>query len=197
MRQSGSGNRLDGARAKWSRRHVGEFSFGVRSLISSPFRIDHATSRHREPDHQLALSASPAATSGSTTKASPTRSSKPDESAILRPHRPARKKGSKQLQFDTEWTQDRIEENEFINRIRARVKLWREGGYVGVTPTTARLLDYWTDPSARRSSSSARSRRSKPPSTSPRWPEIRRRLDREQTPRGQRRRPTPACPAWP
>jgi type III restriction enzyme len=58
-----------------------------------------------------------------------------------------RKKGSKQLQFDTEWTQDRIEENELVNRIRSRVRLWREGGYVGVTPTTARLLAYWNDPS--------------------------------------------------
>ncbi len=57
-----------------------------------------------------------------------------------------RKKGSKQLQFDTEWTQDRIEENELVNRIRSRVRIWREGGYVGVTPTTARLLAYWTDP---------------------------------------------------
>ena len=57
-----------------------------------------------------------------------------------------RKKGSKQLQFDTEWTQDRIEENELVNRIRARVRIWREGGYVGVTPTTGRLLAYWTDP---------------------------------------------------
>jgi len=57
-----------------------------------------------------------------------------------------RKKGQKQLEFDTEWTQDRIEENKLVNQIRARVKLWREGGYIGVTPTTSRLLDYWTDP---------------------------------------------------
>src|SRR5512136_2943198 len=57
-----------------------------------------------------------------------------------------RKKGQKQLEFDTEWTQDRIEENKLVNQIRARVKLWREGGYVGVTPTTRRLLVYWTDP---------------------------------------------------
>ena len=28
----------------------------------------------------------------------------------------------------------------------AASRLWREGGYVGVTPTTARLLAYWTDP---------------------------------------------------
>ena len=56
-----------------------------------------------------------------------------------------RKKG-KQLVFDTEWTQDRIEENKDVNRIRPRVAVWREGGYVGVTPTTARLLEYWTNP---------------------------------------------------
>lgn len=56
------------------------------------------------------------------------------------------KKKGKQLQFETEWTQDRIEENRLVNQIRQRVKLWRTGGYLGVTPTTARLLAYWTDP---------------------------------------------------
>ena len=55
------------------------------------------------------------------------------------------KKKGKQLQFDTEWTQDRIEENKLVNDIRRRVGAWREGGYVGVTPTTARLIAYWTD----------------------------------------------------
>ena len=43
-----------------------------------------------------------------------------------------RKKGSKQLLFDTEWTQDRIEENKLVNQIRTQVKLWRKGGYLGV-----------------------------------------------------------------
>lgn len=57
-----------------------------------------------------------------------------------------KKKGAQQLQFDTEWTQDRIEENKLVNDIRRRVALWRKGGYVGVTPTTARLIAYWTDP---------------------------------------------------
>jgi type III restriction enzyme len=57
-----------------------------------------------------------------------------------------RKKGQKQLEFDTEWTKDRIEENKLVNQIRARVVLWREGGRIGVTPTTSRLLAYWTDP---------------------------------------------------
>jgi type III restriction enzyme len=58
----------------------------------------------------------------------------------------AKKKGANQLQFDTEWTQDRIEENKLVNDIRRRIALWRKGGYVGVTPTTARLIAYWTDP---------------------------------------------------
>jgi type III restriction enzyme len=57
-----------------------------------------------------------------------------------------KKKGSGQLQFDTEWTRDRIEENKLVNDIRRRIALWRKGGYVGVTPTTARLIAYWTDP---------------------------------------------------
>ena len=60
------------------------------------------------------------------------------------------KKKGKQLAFDTEWTQDRIEENKTVNRIRQRVGMWREGGYVGVTPTTAALLRYWTDPERER-----------------------------------------------
>ncbi|MEK9134135.1 MAG: DEAD/DEAH box helicase family protein, partial [Pseudomonadota bacterium] len=60
------------------------------------------------------------------------------------------KKRGKQLQFETEWTQDRIEENRLVNQIRQRVKLWRTGGYLGVTPTTARLLAYWTDPARER-----------------------------------------------
>jgi type III restriction enzyme len=59
----------------------------------------------------------------------------------------AKKKGANQFQFDTEWTQDRIEENKLVNDIRRRVALWRKGGYLGVTPTTARLIAYWTDSS--------------------------------------------------
>src|SRR5450631_2322424 len=60
--------------------------------------------------------------------------------------RPKKKGAAKQLLFDTEWTQDRIEENKLTNDIRRRVAMWRKGGYVGVTPTTARLIAYWTDP---------------------------------------------------
>jgi type III restriction enzyme len=58
-----------------------------------------------------------------------------------------KKKGKDKSLFETEWTQDRIQENKLVNRIRRQVDLWRERGCVGVTPTTARLLAYWTDPS--------------------------------------------------
>lgn len=59
---------------------------------------------------------------------------------------PPPKKKNKQLQFDTGWTRDRIEENKVVNRIRSRVGLWRDGGHRNVEPTTKRLLQYWTDP---------------------------------------------------
>jgi type III restriction enzyme len=62
-----------------------------------------------------------------------------------------RKKGkATQLAFDTEWTRDRIEENIFINQIRSRVSLWRKGNYQGITKTTRRLLEYWTNPERER-----------------------------------------------
>lgn len=56
-----------------------------------------------------------------------------------------RKKGG-QLAFDTEWVEERIQENELINDIRRRVAAWRQAGHPGITPTTARLLAYWTNP---------------------------------------------------
>jgi len=57
-----------------------------------------------------------------------------------------KKKNPLQLSFDTEWTKDRIEENKLVNQIRSRIKPWRQGGYSGVTQTTAKLLAYWNDP---------------------------------------------------
>ena len=63
---------------------------------------------------------------------------------------PAAKKKGGQLAFETEWTSDRLQENTTINRIRERVELWRRGGHQGVTPTTRRLLEYWTDPDRER-----------------------------------------------
>jgi type III restriction enzyme len=59
---------------------------------------------------------------------------------------PRPKKKSQQLTFDTLWTEDRIEENKFINQVRNRVSTWRRGGYPGVTRTTARLLRHWNNP---------------------------------------------------
>ncbi len=59
---------------------------------------------------------------------------------------PKNKTKASQLAFNTQWTQDRIEENKFINRIRERVSLWRKGKYEGITKTTRRLLEYWTSP---------------------------------------------------
>ena len=56
------------------------------------------------------------------------------------------KKKGPQLSFDTEWTQERIQENQLINDIRRRIDLWRQSGHPGVTPITTRLLAYWTDP---------------------------------------------------
>ncbi|MEW6142291.1 MAG: BPTD_3080 family restriction endonuclease [Chloroflexota bacterium] len=61
--------------------------------------------------------------------------------------KPKSKGKAAQLAFDTEWTQDRIEENVFINRVRGRVSAWRKGNYQGITRTTRSLLEYWTNPS--------------------------------------------------
>lgn len=58
----------------------------------------------------------------------------------------AKKRSPKQLTFETEWTADRLQENQFINQVRERVALWRKGGYQGVTRVTARLLAYWQRP---------------------------------------------------
>ena len=42
------------------------------------------------------------------------------------------KKKGKQLELETEWTADRIEENKFINDIRRAVARWRVSNYAGV-----------------------------------------------------------------
>ena len=57
-----------------------------------------------------------------------------------------RKEKESQLTFLDEWSSDRIRENDFINRLRQRVGMWRKGGYQYVTTTTRKLLDYWTNP---------------------------------------------------
>jgi type III restriction enzyme len=59
--------------------------------------------------------------------------------------KPRKKAGGKQLALDTGWTQDRVEENKDINRIREKVSIWRKGNYAGITNTTRQLLEYWTN----------------------------------------------------
>jgi type III restriction enzyme len=58
---------------------------------------------------------------------------------------PRKRSKEKQMVFESEWTKDRLKENRFINSVRARVRMWREGGYPGTTKTTRRLLEYWTN----------------------------------------------------
>ena len=50
-----------------------------------------------------------------------------------------------QLELETEWTSDRIEENKFINDIRRSIARWRLANYAGVTATTRQLLQYWAN----------------------------------------------------
>lgn len=59
---------------------------------------------------------------------------------------PAPRKRGQQMQLDLpELTADQIRKNDFVNDVRARVDLWRKSGRKGVTPTTTRLLEHWTD----------------------------------------------------
>ena len=63
-----------------------------------------------------------------------------------------RKKGKgQQLALPGEsWTAERMESNDFINRIREHVDAWRRTRYQGVTRITRELLDYWQDPERQR-----------------------------------------------
>lgn len=60
--------------------------------------------------------------------------------------RPKKKSKQQQLSFTTEWKEDRLKENEFINHVRTRVAKWKRGGYLGITKTASRLLEYWQRP---------------------------------------------------
>ena len=64
------------------------------------------------------------------------------------------KKKDKQLQLEMElWTNDRIEENGFINQIRQRVSFWRNNNYratANITPITRKLLEHWKNPERER-----------------------------------------------
>ena len=50
-----------------------------------------------------------------------------------------------QMQFELP-SRDLREANTFINSVRTQVAAWRSSGYLGVTPTTRRLLEHWNNP---------------------------------------------------
>jgi type III restriction enzyme len=56
------------------------------------------------------------------------------------------KKKKGQIALDDQILKEEKKENKFINDVRQRVALWRQGGYVGITKTTRQLLDYWRNP---------------------------------------------------
>ena len=101
-------------------------------IINSPFR---------EPDRQFAFD-----DNGITNEVISGRR----RSSYFIPIAGAKKSKTGQQMFDTEWTRDRIEENRFINSVRDKVRAWRDGGYLGVTPVTKQLLNYWNNPERER-----------------------------------------------
>ncbi len=63
--------------------------------------------------------------------------------------KPKLKGAQKQTALDLN-IQHRAEENKLINDLRERVAHWRQAGRPQTTPTTRRLLDYWTRPDRER-----------------------------------------------
>ena len=63
-------------------------------------------------------------------------------SSFFIPIPPPKKKG-KQLALQESWTAERVQENDFINQVRAEVAAWRASGYPGITPVSRELLGYW------------------------------------------------------
>jgi type III restriction enzyme len=60
---------------------------------------------------------------------------------------PKPRKRGQQIELDfAEFTADKIRKNDFVNQVRDRIDIWRKQGYPHVTPTTRRLLEYWSDP---------------------------------------------------
>jgi type III restriction enzyme len=51
---------------------------------------------------------------------------------------------AEQMSLPGNWTSERMQENDNINRIRGHVAAWRQAGWPGVTATTRELLSYWT-----------------------------------------------------
>ncbi|MDQ2844637.1 MAG: DEAD/DEAH box helicase family protein [Acidobacteriota bacterium] len=63
---------------------------------------------------------------------------------------PRARRNAAQQQLPGDFSQDLNEPNKLVNDIRLNVGRWRSGGYSGITATTRRLLDYWTDPARER-----------------------------------------------
>src|SRR3989344_5934882 len=61
---------------------------------------------------------------------------------------PRAKTKQKKMEFNTAegaFGSELQKENEFINKIRTKIKQWRESGYSGITKTSRDLLSYWRD----------------------------------------------------
>lgn len=64
---------------------------------------------------------------------------------------PKPKSKSAQSSFFDEFNQtEERKPNEFINRLRNEVRIWRLGGYAQISNTSRRLLEYWTNPKRER-----------------------------------------------
>ena len=63
---------------------------------------------------------------------------------------PRTRKRDRQLELnlaDGAFSDEMQKENEFINKVRAKIKTWRDAGYSGITKTSRDLLYYWQDDS--------------------------------------------------
>lgn len=61
---------------------------------------------------------------------------------------PKSSKRDKQLELNLAegaYGSEMMKENEFINKIRERINIWRDEGYQGITNTSRDLLFYWND----------------------------------------------------
>lgn len=61
---------------------------------------------------------------------------------------PRAKTRQKKMEFNTAegaFGSELQKENEFINKVRSKIKQWRESGYIGITKTSRDLLSYWQD----------------------------------------------------
>jgi type III restriction enzyme len=63
-------------------------------------------------------------------------------SSYFLPIPPVKKKGDQSV-VQGDWLGERIETNDFVNRVRARIAAWRGMGRPGITAVTRSLLDRW------------------------------------------------------